>query len=502
VAANDEAEPTVAVRGDRLVRMTEAGLLKEYDKRSLRDELSYVAEFGVMTQDEWSPKKVPVDIVDTLLSRDSDKYPGAPRVDRVVTSPVVTADETIITTAGCHREAGVWYRPARGFKSIRVPDRVEGLDDLAEARDFLMDELLGDFVWADEASKANAIGLLLLPFVRELIIGPTPMHAIIAPDIGTGKTLLAHVLMIPAVGVMAASPSPGASDEAEWRKHITAELIAGPAVMFFDNVGDVLGNSSLAGALTTGVWSDRVLGHSHIATVDVRNVWLATGNNMRLTRELARRTVPIFLEATDAGRPSELKKTAFRHPDLVGWAHENRAQLIESALVLVRHWLDGQAHLHPSGDFVRLAEGRYAGSRTRGSFENWSRVIGGILAAADVHGFDENSEEFEVESNFEEQELGHFLATWYELGLGWMLSEELAHMCTLLVDPSVGAEAQTLRGALPSELAGLRGEDQLLKALRMWLRSHRKARAAGFQLVDDNAPRAKRWRVRKVGEGS
>jgi len=60
----------------------------------------------------------------------------------------------------------------------------------------LLDELLIDFPFADEASRANALALLLLPYVRPLIVGPTPLHLITAPTQGTGKDLLAQLAPI------------------------------------------------------------------------------------------------------------------------------------------------------------------------------------------------------------------------------------------------------------------------------------------------------------------
>jgi len=64
----------------------------------------------------------------------------------------------------------------------------------------LLDSLLGDFPFADQASRANALALLLLPFVRPLIDGPTPLHLIEAAKPGTGKGLLADVVHAIATG--------------------------------------------------------------------------------------------------------------------------------------------------------------------------------------------------------------------------------------------------------------------------------------------------------------
>jgi hypothetical protein len=51
-------------------------------------------------------------------------------------------------------------------------------EDVAEARALIVDELLGDFPFATEADRVNACGLLLLPFVREMVSNATPLHLV------------------------------------------------------------------------------------------------------------------------------------------------------------------------------------------------------------------------------------------------------------------------------------------------------------------------------------
>jgi hypothetical protein len=57
----------------------------------------------------------------------------------------------------------------------------------------LLLELFGDFPFATDADRTNALGALLLPFVRELVDDPTPLHLIEAPSPGIGKGLLQFV---------------------------------------------------------------------------------------------------------------------------------------------------------------------------------------------------------------------------------------------------------------------------------------------------------------------
>jgi hypothetical protein len=67
-------------------------------------------------------------------------------------------------------------------------------------------------------------------------------------------------------------------------------------LVVIDNVTGVLGGAALSAALTAEVWEGRVLGQTTMVRLLVRHLWLATGNNLRVTAELARRTVFSRLE--------------------------------------------------------------------------------------------------------------------------------------------------------------------------------------------------------------
>src|SRR5262249_58668616 len=99
----------------------------------------------------------------------------------------------------------------------------------------LLGEFLVDFPFANPASKANALALMLLPFVREMIDGPTPNHHIGASTEGTGKGLCAAACAFPALG-REIELNPQKENEAEWRKALTSAFMAGGEHFFIDNI--------------------------------------------------------------------------------------------------------------------------------------------------------------------------------------------------------------------------------------------------------------------------
>src|SRR5262249_19896539 len=151
---------------------------------------------------------------------------------------------------------------------------------------------------------------------REAINGCVPMFVLDAPAAGTGKGLAADIVAMIGTGRLAAKAAePDARGDDEWRKRLTALLLEGAGVVVLDNVEKPIGSPSLAAALTTTSWSDRILGSTRMVTLPNRAVWIATGNNVRLRGDLPRRCVRVRLDAKVA-RPWD--RSGFRHADLLG----------------------------------------------------------------------------------------------------------------------------------------------------------------------------------------
>jgi hypothetical protein len=176
-----------------------------------------------------------------------------------------------------------------------------------------------------------------------------------------------------------------------------AKLLASAQALCLDNLRRPLDSSAVAAAVTATLYEDRILGRSETEAVPVRCVWVATGNNPRLSMEMARRTVRIRL---DARTEEPWLRTEFRTPDIYGWAREHRGRLIAAALTLGQGW---------------IAAGRpVATTPTLGMFESWTRVLGGVLAVAGVEGFLGNLAEFYADADLEGAEIRAFLAAWWQ----------------------------------------------------------------------------------------
>ena len=334
------------------------------------------------------PAFPPVAVVRDLLATPN---PQLPVLTRIVEAPVYGPDGTLQTEPGYHASSRTVYAPAAGFT---VDDVADGAD-VDAARTLIIDDLLGEFPFVSESELAHAVALMILPFVRDMIAGPTPLHLIEKPTQGTGGSLLADVLTIPALGRPATAMTE-ARDEDEWRKRVTARLMGGASVILIDNLHRRLESAALSAVLTTETWEDRILGRSETTRIPVRCAWVATGNNPALSGEITRRTVRIRMDAK-MDRPWQRK--GFRHPDLRRWAKGQRAEIVRAILVIVNTW---------------LVAGRPTGTASLGGFESWSDTVGGILQAATIPGFLGNLEDLYEQSDAEGAAWRAFVQTWWD----------------------------------------------------------------------------------------
>ena len=287
-----------------------------------------------------------------------------PAIETVVYAPTLGRDGGLLIDPGYHASDALWYEAERAVRTVRM--------SVPEARGVLED-WLADFPFARQSDRAHALALFLLPFVRRLIDGPTPVHLLEAPQPGTGKSLLGQVLMRVAHG-RDVPLAPWDRDEKERKKTITTYLMAGRAVVFFDNVKGQISSESFENATTSRRWVDRVLGITGDVEVPIFAVWLMTSNNATMSPDMARRTCRIRLV-----RHTPFDATTARHPDIEAWTDEHRDELVSAALTLIGDW---------------LLRGRPGCSGTLATYEAWARVVGGILANAGVEGFLSDRAEF------------------------------------------------------------------------------------------------------------
>lgn len=395
--ANDP--PVIFVFGSEFVRLNrdEDGVLesKRLGKNEFRHILGRAADwYSINKQGKSVTDLPPVWLVEDMLVESS---PRLPYLRRIVSHPVFTADSDLHLAPGYSQESRCYYHSAEKLSIPDVPDKPTK-SELSEAIKWIQSPLC-DFPFVSPSEKAHLIALMLLPFVRDMIAGCTPLHITEAPSVGSGKSLCACIAGYPALGSVMPIMTEGQRD-GEWGKRITSMLMKNPEFVLIDNVKRKLESGDLSAVLTALTWEDRLLGTNKIARLPVRCAWVATGNNIALSTEIARRSIRIRLDPK-MDQPWTRKPEEFKYPNILQWCHDHRPQLVWSCLITIQAWI-AAGKPEPAKDIPVL-----------GSFEDWTRVMGGILEVAGIEGFLGNLDEFYRASDTEGETLRAFVQAWY-----------------------------------------------------------------------------------------
>lgn len=374
---SNASDPTVFVRGGALARIVqdERGHygIQEFNSGALMGKLSEVADWEtVVLDDNGNPQSravfPPRDVVNTIIA--AAGWPGIPALAGIVNAPVFSRKGELHDQPGYNAATRLYYTGG-----VKVGDTTPTPENIERSKDLIINNLLVDFPFKDKASLAHSIAYMIAPFVRDLVDGPTPVHTVDSPTAGTGKGKLLNACAFPFLG-HDVSTMAAAKEDDEWRKRITTSLMSGSTHLVIDNVNHELDSGSLASAFTQPVWEDRTLGANREVKIPIRTIWGITANNIQMSQELARRCVWIRLDA-NVEKPWE--RSEFKHKNLIGWARANRDQLATAAITFIRAWVDQGMPLYDK--------------RTKGSYEAWAGIIGGILEAVGIPGFLENETE-------------------------------------------------------------------------------------------------------------
>lgn len=366
-----DGHPVTYQRGGRLVQITcdpmpeKTGItippsmkrLSNLPKAIIRERILQCTKLFELQETEGGVevvyKKPPAWLINSLHER--GQYPAIiPPLTSIIRCPTLRPDGSVIQEPGYDPSTWLLYLPDCEFPRIaEKPTR----EQASKAAQKLLD-VVCDFPFKDESHKSAWLSLPLTMVSRPAINGPVPLLLIDANTRGSGKTKACDVASTIAYGTVSAKKTWPREDE-EVRKTITSIALNGLPAVLFDNIDSELGGASLDAALTATTWQDRILGKSEITSdLPLTQVWMATGNNVRLGADTARRTLYCRLESPEEN-PED--RTDFRHPDLLGYVREHRAELVTAAVTVMRAWFAAGQPKPASG--------------TWGSFDAWNDTV-------------------------------------------------------------------------------------------------------------------------------
>jgi putative DNA primase/helicase len=295
----------------------------------------------------------PLAVARILVGRTGDWH--VPTVRGIVSTPTLRADGSILSSPGFDTASGLYLYLDKEFVMPEIPEEPTREDALAAIA--LLDGLLTEFPFVDDASESVALSLIITTVIRGAM-PVAPLHAASAPAAGTGKSYLMDIASAVASGERCPVIYAGTGLE-EVEKKISGLLITGVPLFSIDNMVAPLGGDVLSQATERPLLSLRWLGKSDpIRTVNTALIG-ATGNNLVVEGDLTRRVVQATLDAK-LERPELRPFKANPFEQVLA----NRGAYVSAVLTIVRAYL-----CDPS------AEDPYP----LGSYEEWTHLVRGPL---------------------------------------------------------------------------------------------------------------------------
>lgn len=334
------------------------------EKDRLATLLSEASRFEKHTQSGPKQADPPGKVVGSVHARPTW---GLDRLRGLVDGAAFLEDGTILTTEGYHPDAELYIRNGADISGLKSPTQADASAALETLVDLLVDF---EFVEARRESHEAAWLAAVLTILARPAIGrkhSTPMFLFDANQPGVGKTTLVELACQIAQGELPSPrPSPtGRNSNDQMRKAITSAARSGDPVIFFDNVKGTFGGAALELALTGKKWTSRILQKSEDWSGHLMVTWLATANNISLTRDMERRTLLCQID-TACEDPSE--RSGFKYPRIHRHVRHNRKRYLKAALTILRAWY--------------VAGEPDQGLTAWGSYQEWSRIVRNAIVFA------------------------------------------------------------------------------------------------------------------------
>lgn len=283
-----------------------------------------------------------------------------PHLNGLVFAPILTPSGRLVLTSGFEPETGLFVDLDDDVADLDIPENPTD-EDVVWAKERLED-LFCDFPLKTPQDLSRLMALIMSMVFRPSV-SKSPAFLISGSGPAVGKGMLASAVSTLVTGApVPVTKCPSKDDEFE--KVLTAMLIQGKTLVMFDEPGGVIDSKALAAAITEKTHHGRVLGESR--TVSVPNVMqmIFAGNNVAVSRDLARRFVYIDLVVQSDFAEA---RGGFKYPHLNAYIKEHRRELMTAVLTLVQAWIAAGRPLPRDG-------------MPTGGFEQWYKCVGGVLA--------------------------------------------------------------------------------------------------------------------------
>jgi putative DNA primase/helicase len=415
--------------------------------------------------DKRSQKMVAVDppkpVVEQMLDM-SGQWPF-PCLTGIIQCPTLRRDGSLLASEGYDEASGLVLVSAVALPPIG--------DSRAEAKVALgvLDELLLEFPFVDARDRSVALSMILTSTLRGAF-EVAPMHLVVAPRPGTGKSYLADVASMVATGdrcaVIAVAPR---AEETE--KRLIGAALSGSPIIALDNCRDLLEGDFLCQVTERPLMSLRGLGKSDLHRIWNTFTFFANGNNAQVADDMVRRTVRCALDA-NCENPERRNFKAAPLAMIVA----DRGKYVGACLTIACAY---------------NAANRPNSLTQVPSYGEWSSVVREPLVWLGCADPIETMEQLRIEDPIGAERQAVFTAWKREIGVEHGDDRRRARTKEIV---EKAAESIELRAALVGVAAPRFGSDIDRTKLGKWLSREEKSIAAGCKLMADRSDAARpKW---------
>jgi hypothetical protein len=348
---------------------------------------------------------MPKDYAEDFQATEAASF-GLPYLREVRDTPYFNSERKLILADGYDPASGILLNIAADLKIAPVsqnPSDAEIADAVWWLQELYVDTPFSDGEtdvdldrwWKDrdyrmtigKGSRANQLAKVIQPFVSEMIAGNLVLHGVDKVMRRTGAGYVQDALGIVCFGIEPAGETLPYGEE-EIEKRIVTKAMEGERHVVWDNAkeGRVIASDCIASTLTSGKIKGRELGFNRTGGGAWRCVTEINGNGLTLHEDLAARCLWVLLDAhVKAPEGRRHAEIGYAHDPYQQWVRVNRGRFVRAILTIIQAWI------------ARGGREMQDHKRIIGGFEQYCRVVGGILDGCGIGGFNTNRELISVD---------------------------------------------------------------------------------------------------------
>ncbi|MGZ8935212.1 MAG: hypothetical protein ACXW04_09945 [Methylobacter sp.] len=286
-------------RGGLLVRIADSEILPvtpPWLKNHIEETINFHRYDAKSKQ--WKPADAPAELAIRYIHNRGSWQEA--ELAGVINAPVFRLDGTLLDAPGYDKKTGLLLRCYHAIRFPNVPLNPSKHQLMSAFKTLWEPFQYFPFVSPDD--KAGALTAMLTAIQRPVL--PTaPAFGFNAHIAGSGKSYLAKAISW--LSGNEPREMPWSTETEEQRKRLTAALINGHSSVLIDNINGLLDSDTLCSILTGEYYEDRRLGFSENVKLSTRALFLVTGNNLTVVKDLWRR---VIVATIDHGteKPSKL----------------------------------------------------------------------------------------------------------------------------------------------------------------------------------------------------